>query len=273
MRYALCSLPKEVAVKYIDIDKKNDLPGRQIGDTDTFSFRCYPGIGCFNRCCRNLNLFVYPYDVLRLKNALGISSDEFLERHVDVVLCSGNHFPEVLLRMSENQQKTCPFLTDSGCTVYADRPDTCRSFPIEQGVQYDAARKKDEPIYFFRPPDFCLGQHEDRQWDIASWARDQDADRHHQMTIRWAQLKRLCQNDPWGAEGPEGPRAKMAFMATYNMDAFREFVFHSSFLKRYKVKTAILKKIKVDDGELLKFGFDWVKLFLWGIKSKKMRLR
>ncbi len=260
-------------MKYIDIDKKDDLPGRQIDEKDSFAFRCYPGIGCFNRCCRNLNLFLYPYDILRLKTALKISSDELLEQHVDAVLCPGNFFPEVLLRMSEDQEKTCPFLNDSGCSVYADRPDTCRTFPIEQGVQYDAARKKDTPIFFYRPPEFCLGQHEDDQWDVASWIKDQDAQRYHQMTVRWAQFKRLFLNDPWGAEGPEGPRAKMAFMATYNIDRFREFVFNSSFLQRYKVKSALFKKIKTDDVALLKFGMDWVQLFLWGIKTKKIRLR
>jgi hypothetical protein len=93
------------------------------------------------------------------------------------------------------------------------------------------------------------------------------------MTLRWMELKRLFQTDPWGIEGPEGPKAKMAFMATYNIDRFREFVFNSSFTRRYKVKSAILKKIQNDDGELLKFGFDWVKLILWRIRSKKIRPR
>ncbi len=260
-------------MKSIDLDKLKDLPGRQIGGKDTFTFRCYPGIGCYNRCCRNLNLFLYPYDVLRLKNTLGFSSDEFLDQYVDVVLRSGNFFPEVLLRMSENKEKTCPFLVDTGCAVYADRPDTCRTFPIEQGVLYDAAGKKDTAVHFFRPPDFCLGQHENQQWTMATWSRDQDAERYHKMTIRWAELKRLFQTDPWGTEGPQGPRARMAFMATYNIDRFREFVFNSSFLKRYKVKSVILKKIESDNGELLKFGFDWVKFYLWGIKSTSFKER
>ncbi len=260
-------------MKSIDLDKIKDLPGRQIGGSDTFSFRCYPGIGCYNRCCRNLNLFLYPYDVLRLKNALGISSDQFLDRYVDVVLRSGNFFPEVLLRMADNQEKTCPYLAEAGCAVYPDRPDTCRTFPVEQGVLYDAAAKKDTLVHFFRPPDFCLGQHEDQQWTVATWSQDQDAENYHKMTLRWAELKRRFQTDPWGAEGPQGRRAKMAFMATYNIDRFREFVFNSSFLKRYRVKSAILKKIKTDEGELLKLGFDWVKYYLWGIQSQKIRPR
>jgi Fe-S-cluster containining protein len=262
-----------LAMKYIDLDKLKEIPGRRIEAEDTFSFRCYPGIGCFNRCCRNLNLFLYPYDVLRLKNALGISSDEFLDQYVDVVLRSGNFFPEVLLRMSPDAEHHCTFQTESGCSVYADRPDTCRMFPMEHGVIYDAVIKKDKPVYFFRPPDFCLGPNENKQWTISGWAQDQDAVLYQKMTMSWMELKRLFQADPWGAEGPEGPKAKMAFMATYNIDRLREFVFNSSFTKRYKVKSAILKKIQNDDGELLRFGFDWVKLYLWGIKTKLIRLR
>jgi hypothetical protein len=87
------------------------------------------------------------------------------------------------------------------------------------------------------------------------------------MTLRWSELKRLFQTDPWGKENIDGPRGKMAFMATYNIDSFRDFVLNSSFLKRYKVKSKIIKKIKADDVELMKFGFEWVKFFVWGIKT------
>jgi len=260
-------------MKKIDIDRLDKLPGIRIKNDDSFTFRCYPGIGCFNRCCRNLNLFLYPYDVIRLKHVMNISSDAFLDKYVDVVLRPGNYFPEVLLRMSENDEKSCPFLMPSGCSVYPDRPDTCRTFPFEQGILYDARTKKDVPVYFFRPPEFCEGPYEEYEWTMAAWTADQDAGQHHKMTIRWAGLKRLFQNDPWGREGPRGARAKMAFMAIYNVDRFREFVFQSSFTKRYKVKTAILKKLEADDVELMKFGFEWVKLFLWGMKSKQIRQR
>jgi len=65
----------------------------------------------------------------------------------------------------------------------------------------------------------------------------------------------------------------MAFMATYNIDRFRDFVFQSSFLKRYKIKSVLLKKLKTDDLQLLKFGFEWVKVFIWGLKSKDIRPR
>ena len=260
-------------MRYIKTEDMGKLPGRRLKKSDSFKFRCYPGIACFNRCCRNINLFLYPYDVIRLKNQLNMTSDQFLDKYVDIVLRPSNFFPEVLLSMSDNPEKTCPFLDASGCTVYTNRPDTCRTFPVEQGIFYDAEHDKTAPVYFFKPPDFCLGQHEETEWTTQTWSKDQDAVIYNKMTARWSELKRLFQQDPWGSQGPEGPRAKMAFMATYNIDQFRDFLFKSTFLKRYKVTSKILKQIRSDDVELMKFGFEWVKLYVWGIKTKYIRPR
>ncbi len=260
-------------MKYVDTQDIDSLPGRRISPDDTFKFRCHPDIGCFNRCCRNLNLFLYPYDVIRLKQRLGLTSEEFLDRYVDIVLRASNFFPDVLLSMSDNAEKTCPFLSDAGCLVYPDRPDACRSFPLEQGAFYNARAKKNETVYFFRPPDFCKGQHEDVQWTPETWVRDQAAEDYHKMTLMWSDLRRLFQDDPWQGEGPGGSRGKMAFMAIYNMDGFKNFVFKSTFLKRYKVKSAVLKKLQTDDVALMKFGFEWVRFYLWGIRGRNIRLR
>ena len=216
---------------------------------------------------------LYPYDVLRLKKQLGISSDEFLDQYVDVVLRPGNYFPEVLLKMSENKEKTCPFLSNDGCSVYPDRPDACRTFPMEQGLLYNKGGKQSEFAYFFRPPDFCLGQYEKTRWTPHSWIQDQDAVTYQKMTARWAGLKALFASDPWQGQGPDCPAGKMAFMAAYNLDRFREFVFQSTFLKRYKIKSDLLKKIKAGDTELLNLAFEWIGFYIWKIPSKQIRLK
>ncbi len=260
-------------MKYIDDNEKTALGHRPLADGERFNFQCHAALTCFNRCCRNLNLFLYPYDVLRLSRRLEVSTDQFVEDYVDVVLREGSFFPDVLLRMADNEEKTCPYLTDAGCRVYPDRPDTCRTFPVEQGALYDAASDRTTTVHFFRPPDFCLGQHEAQEWTTDSWARDQEAERYHEMTMRWAEVRRLFQSDPWGAEGPQGAKARMAFMATYNIDRFRQFLFNSSFLKRYRVKPDLKRKLRNSDRSLLLFGFDWVKLFVWGIPSKKIRTK
>jgi Fe-S-cluster containining protein len=210
---------------------------------------------------------------LRLKNRIGISSDTFLDTYADMVMREGNYFPDLLLRMADDDEKTCPFLTDSGCEVYPDRPDTCRTFPLEQGILFDGPTGKAREVYAFKPPDFCMGRHESKTWTTETWAEDQEASTYHEMTARWSEVKALFQADPWGIEGPTGTKAKMSLMATYNIDRFRKFVFQSSFLKRYKVKKEILRKLRADETALLKFGFVWIKFFLWGIKSPYIRLR
>jgi hypothetical protein len=65
----------------------------------------------------------------------------------------------------------------------------------------------------------------------------------------------------------------MAFMAAYNMDAFREFVYKSSFLKRYRIASSLLDKARRDDVELLKIGLAWIERFVWGKPSALMRPR
>ena len=273
LQYSRFTIKWGSQLKYIDGDAHKDLLEKALKKDERFAFRCHAGLKCFTKCCRNLNLFLYPYDVLRLKNRLNISSDQFLGSYVDIVLRESNFFPDVLLRMSENEEKTCPFLDGSGCTVYPDRPDTCRTFPLEQGILFQEASRKTTDVYFFRPPDFCLGQHESQEWTTESWAEDQEAVDYHQMTAKWSEVKALFHVDPWGPEGPHGSKGKMAFMATYNLDRFREFILHSTFLKRYKVKSDVLKKIKTDDGALMKFGFGWVKLFVWGIQQPYLKKR
>jgi uncharacterized protein len=260
-------------VKSVNSKDIQTLPGRRLAPGERFNFRCHAGLACFNRCCRNLNLFLYPYDLLLLKNHLGVTAEAFIDTYVDVVLRPDNAFPDVLLRMRTDAEHTCPFLTAEGCAVYPARPDTCRTFPIEKGALYKEASKTPEIVSLFRPPDFCLGQHEGQVWDLAGWAEDQKADVHNRMTTEWAAIKRLFIEDPWGAEGSGGPRARMAFMAAYNLDGFRDFVFESSFLKRYRVKPALVRKLRRNERALLGFGFEWIKLFVWGMPSSQMRPR
>lgn len=258
-------------MKSIDSDEIQKLPGRQIAAKERFRFRCHAGLDCFNRCCRNLNLFLYPYDLLLLKRHLDMRAEDFIDTYVDVVLRPDNAFPDVLLRMHDDAEHTCPFLTPEGCAVYAARPDTCRTFPVEQGAYYRDASGPPEILGFFRPPEFCQGQHEDQEWDLRGWAENQEAATHNRMTAEWAAVKRLFLQDPWGVEGPSGSRARMAFMAAYNMDGFRGFVFESSFLKRYRVKPALVRKLRRSERALLSFGFEWIKHFVWGLPSDQVR--
>ncbi|MCW7755167.1 YkgJ family cysteine cluster protein [Desulfobotulus sp. H1] len=260
-------------MKYLSVEALDTLPGKRIRAGENFSFSCHGGLSCFNVCCRNLNLYLYPYDVLMLCKALNLSSDDFLDRHTDVVMRTGEFFPEVLLRMADNEEKTCPFLTDQGCSVYSHRPDTCRTFPVEQGTLFGPDGKVAETVAFFRPPDFCMGRHESRVWTLDSWAADQEAEKFNRMTREWGFVRGLFAENPWGSEGFYGRKGKMAFMAAYHADLFRSFVFGSSFFKRYKIHPDLKRKLKKDDVSLLRFGFDWIRHSVWGMDVKSLQLK
>ncbi|MBU2489612.1 MAG: YkgJ family cysteine cluster protein [Proteobacteria bacterium] len=259
-------------MKILDPERMDELPGRRLGPDESFCFECRPDLECFGQCCRNLNLFLYPYDVLRLRKNLGMTSGQFVDRHTHAVLRPGSHFPDLLLGMEENEEKTCPFLGRGLCRVYADRPDACRTFPVELGLITGPEGEAGQ-VAFFRPPDFCQGKDQERTFTVETWEKDQNALVHHRMTAQWGRLMAHFSVDPWGGEGPSGPRARMAFMATYNLDEFRRFVRESSFLKRHDVPRDVVKKIRTDDLELLGLGMDWVRLFLWGIPSRRVRPR
>jgi Fe-S-cluster containining protein len=260
-------------MKIFEESNQIDSRGKQVRNDDIFCFDCHPGVTCFNKCCRNLNLFLYPHDILMIRSKLGITSGSFIEDYTEAVLQKGSYFPDVMLRMADNPEQTCPFLTDQGCSVYTHRPDSCRNFPLEHGVMYDQNGEVAEQVHLFRPPDFCQGQSEPREHTLKSWQKDQNAELTNEMTLLWSEIAKYFYSDIWGGEGPYGPKGKMVFMAAYNIDEFRDFVFKSSFLKRYKVKKNIQQKIKINDESMLRFAFDWIGLFALGLSSKFIRLK
>ena len=60
---------------------------------DTFYFSCHPGIDCFTQCCQDVNILLTPYDIARMKNRLGMTSTEFLERHTKTLIAPATLLP------------------------------------------------------------------------------------------------------------------------------------------------------------------------------------
>ena len=50
---------------------------KELAEDEPFNFDCRCQVPCFNRCCRDLNQFLTPYDIIRLKNHLNLSSAFF----------------------------------------------------------------------------------------------------------------------------------------------------------------------------------------------------
>ena len=90
----------------------------RIGADSRFKFECHKEVGCFTKCCRGINIILTPYDIIRLKNRLGISSEEFLAIYTKPRLLEKTDLPVVTLKLMDDDESSCPFVRDDGCLVY-----------------------------------------------------------------------------------------------------------------------------------------------------------
>ena len=238
---------------------KNKKPVRLDAD-HVFRFNCYPGVPCFTQCCQDVTIVLTPYDVLRLKNALGISSDEFLDKYTIILSKENRLIPMVVLKMDEATKK-CPFVTEQGCSIYEDRPWPCRMFPLDMN---------DEGTFsFIAESSRCLGLKEEQTWRISDWLIGQGIPIYDEINALFSEVTNPLRAGGLDIENPK--IFKMVFMALYNLDKFREFVFKSTFLDRFELDDLTIEKIKRGDLELLKFAFDWIKFGIFGQKTFQVK--
>ncbi len=139
---------------------------------EVFRFHCHAGISCFTDCCRQLELALTPYDVLRLKKVLGLTSGHFLEQYAVIEFESEELYPKVYLGMVDDGRASCPFVGNEGCQVYNDRPGACRTYPLGRGASLEA--QGDKAIHILIREPHCHGFAEDREQTLSQWQINQD---------------------------------------------------------------------------------------------------
>ena len=103
-----------------------NIPPVQLDENSRFKFRCHKGVSCFTQCCRGINIMLTPYDIVRMKNRMQTSSEEFLALYTKPELLEKTDLPVVTLKLLDDEQESCPFVREDGCLIYEDRPTTCR---------------------------------------------------------------------------------------------------------------------------------------------------
>jgi len=259
-------------------EKKNPNPGpkeviepRELTHESRFRFRCYPGIPCFTACCSGIRINLTPYDIWRLKNRLGLSYEEFLKTYTEPSSIDRTPLPIVVIRLRDDEEKTCPFLIDAekGCSVYEDRPSTCRYYPIGR-VHMKKLDHSGLREFFVRiNEDHCLGHREDREWTVDEWRADQGSDLYDELTHDWLEV--VIKAKSLGITEFSKSSLNLFFMVSSNLDAFRSFVFESRFLDSYEIDPELLEKIRTDELELLKFSMAWLRFTLFGEGDFRVR--
>ncbi len=241
----------------------------RLTEDSTFTFRCHKGVPCFNDCCADVNIFLTPYDIVRLKNKLGITSGEFLARYTISPFDEKLLYPVVMLQMEDNEKKSCPFVTQDGCGVYEDRPWPCRMYPLGQASPKEGDQTLDQEFYFLLQESMCKGFNEDKKWTVAEWIADQGIDKYHELGELFKEIA-LHESLQHG-KGMSAEKIDMFYMVAYDVDKFREFLFKSSFFDRFEVDEDTKYKLMEDDVELLKFGFKWLRFSLFGESTVQIK--
>lgn len=239
----------------IDASQMQPVSGRK------FCFACHQSLPCFTRCCAELELVLTPYDIIRLKNRLHLSSGVFLYRHTAVSADRLSGLPVVRLKMQDDDARRCPFLSPKGCVVYADRPGACRLYPLGRAASKLSKTQLGERYFTVKEP-HCLGWKEEKEWTIQAWLADQGLDEYNTMNDSFMDI--VTGRPPKTLRRLSNPQLKMYYMACYDLDAFRGFVFESSFLDRFDLAEARLDRIRTDDIELMTFACRWLKFSLFG---------
>ncbi len=236
--------------------------GRAVVGDESFRFHCHPAVSCYLTCCHKVEMYLYPYDVLKLKNRLGMDSASFMRSHVRVSEGSHPYFPAVMLNMADEDGYPCPFLKSTGCSVYKDRPSACRTYPLERAVQCSPETRTLKEHYSVTHHSYCRGHDEKRSYTVTGWERDQLLAEYNLLNDLWAEVDAFFATNPWQGEGVAGPSQQLAFMVCYNIDEFRSYLNRHNLLADFCLSKQERRRIKRDDTELLKFGFRWLQFII-----------
>ncbi len=242
----------------------------QLGLDDRFRFRCRKGIACFNKCCENTDILLTPYDLLRLKNRLDLSSREFIDRYTRDCELDSHGMPG--LKLGHKPGSThCVFLTPEGCGVYSDRPAACRYYALGMMSVRKKGSPTDEDAWFVVKESHCLGHEEPVEQTVREYRIAQGVDAYDEANREWRRIV-LKKRSAGPAVGRPSQRSfELFFLASYDLDGFRAFAASEGFRRVFEIPESEYVEILTREEKLLQFAFRYLKQVLFGEKTIPVR--
>ncbi len=231
----------------------------------TLKFRCYKGISCFNACCKNADITLTPYDIIRLKQRLGKSSAELLKEHTVPFQMDQDGLPGVKLRTTD--EGACLFMNEEGCSVYEDRPTACRYYPLGNMIRLDTGSKEAHVDYVLIKEDHCKGHEEERELTVHEYLVEQETAQYDEMNKEWQQLMLMKRSGGPSVGKPPEATLQMYFMCAFDMDRFRRFVLSDNFKATYDLEESTYEVLAKEDISLMQFGNRLMKQVFFGLRT------
>jgi len=244
----------------------------------SFCFSCHKGVSCWNECCHNTDITLTPFDILRLARHFETRPSTFVRMFTLPAIHEHSGMPVAKLRMLDNEggRRPCVFLDEkAGCTVYKDRPASCRYYPLGLATVKMKGHEDPEDFYFLVKEPHCKGHEEKKEQSVAAFRAEQGVAEYDEKNRGWIHiLMKLASwrqlGGPWGKE-PDERTKKMFFMATTDIDTFRQFVFNSSFLDKYSIAPSMREELAMNYETLLTLAFDWLRNVLFNEPTISLR--
>jgi Fe-S-cluster containining protein len=231
--------------------------------SDPMKFVCGPGNACFNDCCRDLNQVLTPYDVLRLKNHLQMPSRTFLQTYATRRLGPASGLPLVTFKFDSSAGYACPFVTATGCSVYPDRPASCRLYPLARAISRSRDSGEINEYYAFIREDHCKGVEEGSPQSVGQWLAGQEVGPHNRNNDKLMELIHLKNSI---LPGPlTRDQSNAVFLALYDLDEFRRGIVKDDLPGGRSVPRPLLENMGASDEDLLDLGLKWVRYQLFGM--------
>ena len=228
---------------------------------ESFCFSCSPEVPCFNECCRDLNQFLTPYDILRLKNHLGLSSGKFLRQYTSQHTGPESGLPIVTLKPNDPHKLTCPFVTETGCRVYENRPSSCRTYPLMRAVTRSRSTAEMTAQFMVLRESHCLGFEEGKTRGLRQWIEEQGLAAYNKNNDKLMQIISLKNRLRPGSL--DNKSSHLFHTALYDLDHFRLQIQNNGLLDNFKVNSRILDAALENDVALLDLAMLWIKHLLF----------
>lgn len=154
----------------------------ELNPGDSFTFSCTDE--CMGNCCRNIDIFLDPWDVETMARHLGIPGQEFVKAYCILELKQEAGWPGIQLK--HVAEGPCTFMLDDGkCSVYPARPRNCRTAPVARAIRFqDNKGKKEmqERIFMIKPADSCRGFGVGKSWTVQEWLEDSNAYKYYELS-------------------------------------------------------------------------------------------
>jgi hypothetical protein len=249
-----------------DVPFKSSILPKLLEEDTRIRFRCHKGISCFNACCKQADVTLAPYDIVRLKTRLGMSSTDFLAKHTVPYQMDADGLMGVKLKTTD--EGACLLLDgDNGCSVYSDRPTVCRYYPVGLLAMHPKGATQDEQHYSLVVESHCKGHEEDREISIAEYRAEQGVIEYDEINRDWYQLLLKKRSAGPTVGRPPLQSLQLFFLACYDVDRFRRFVLSENFRNTYALDAETYATLEGDDVALLRFGFRLLRQVLFGERT------